>query len=273
MISQLKAIFSRQGIPLTLVSDNGPAYASHEFQMFASEYEFNHVTSSPLYPQANGKAEKGVQIVKRLLKKAAHSNTDPYLALMSYRAAPLESGKSPAELLLGRKIRTRLPSHNTHTPGHRDEVWAEKARRLQQKQKTCHDRTATALVPLQEKDVVRMEGPGSWDRRAIVLQQVAPRSYNVMTETGDVFRRNRRHLLKTTEALQPQVNREDDMRPENRLTEQGIRASAQRDEGHCSENVTEVPCHADVRVRDTSQQSVELRRSERTRKPVIKLDL
>lgn len=122
VISQLKEIFSRQGIPLTVVSDNGPAYASHEFQVFVSEYELNHVTSSPLYPQANRKAEKGVQIVKRLLKKAAHSNTDPYLALMSYRAAPLESGKSPAELLLGRKIRTRLPSHITHTPEHRDEV-------------------------------------------------------------------------------------------------------------------------------------------------------
>ncbi|KAJ8339615.1 hypothetical protein SKAU_G00364010 [Synaphobranchus kaupii] len=68
-------------------------------------------TELPTQPweKANRKAEKGVQIVKRLLKKAAHSNTDPYLALMAYRAAPLESGKSPAELLMGRNIRTRLP--------------------------------------------------------------------------------------------------------------------------------------------------------------------
>ncbi len=65
------------------------------------------------------KAEKGEQTVKRLLKKAAHSNSNPYPALMSYRAALLESGK--------------------------------------QKQKTCHDHTATALVPLQEKDVVWRE--------------------------------------------------------------------------------------------------------------------
>lgn len=72
VITQLKSIFSRQGIPLTLVSDNGPPYASHEFQAFASDYEFKCITSSPLYPQANGKAEKGVQIVKRLLKKKQH---------------------------------------------------------------------------------------------------------------------------------------------------------------------------------------------------------
>jgi len=130
-ISQLKAIFSRQGIPLTLVSDDGPVYASHEFQVCVSEHEFNHVTSSPLYPQANRKAKKGVQIVKRLLKKAVHGNTDPYLALMSYRAALVLSGKSPAELLLGRKIHT-AQSHHTHK--HRDEVWAEKPRGLKQKQ-------------------------------------------------------------------------------------------------------------------------------------------
>ncbi len=98
------------------------------------------------------------------------------------------------------------------------------------------------------------------------MQQVAPRSYNVMTVNGDVFRRNRRHLLKTTETWQPQVSREDDLRLENRLSEQGIRARAQRDKEHDSDNVTEVPCHADV-MRDTSkmmQHSVQLRRSERT---------
>lgn len=131
-------------------------------------------------------------------------------------------------------------------------------------------------MPLREKDVVRMEGPGSWDRRAVVLQQVAPRSYNVMTENGDVFRRNRRHLLKTTEPRQPQVVREDDLRLENRLSEQGIRARAQRDEGHDSDSVTKVPCRADVMVGDISkmmQHSVQLCRSERTRKPVVKLDL
>uniref|UniRef100_UPI003AAE90D4 latent-transforming growth factor beta-binding protein 1-like n=1 Tax=Centroberyx gerrardi TaxID=166262 RepID=UPI003AAE90D4 len=209
--------------------------------------------------QANGKAEKGVQIVKRLLKKAAHSNTDPYLALMSYRAAPLESGKSPAELLLGRKIHTRLPSHGTRMPEHRDEVWPDKARRLQQKQKTCHDHTATALAPLQEKDVVRMEGPRSWAKRATVLQQVAPRSYSVMTENGDVFRRNRKHLLKTTESLQPQGDREDDLIMEGRLSEDEIRATAQSDEGHNddeghnNDNVTEVLCGADMTVMDTSK--------------------
>ena len=47
-----------------------------------------------------------VQTVKHLLKKAQ----DPYRALLAYRPTPLESGLCPAELLMGRKIRTQVPT-------------------------------------------------------------------------------------------------------------------------------------------------------------------
>ncbi|KAF7653482.1 hypothetical protein LDENG_00082320 [Lucifuga dentata] len=101
VITHMKSIFARHGIPHVLISDNGTPYSSQEFKAFAAQYEFQHITSSPMCPQANGKAEKEAQIVKRLIKKAAHSKTDPYLALMACSAAPLESGRSPAELLMG----------------------------------------------------------------------------------------------------------------------------------------------------------------------------
>ena len=93
-----------------VVSDNAPQFACSEFKMFAEHYEFRHISSSLLYPKSNGKAEKGVQIVKRILKKAAHSGTDPFLAVLSYRALPLECVRSPAETLMGHKVRSRLPS-------------------------------------------------------------------------------------------------------------------------------------------------------------------
>ncbi|XP_061178378.1 uncharacterized protein K02A2.6-like [Saccostrea echinata] len=54
VIQTLKALFARYGIPDTLVSDNGPQFASTEFQQFAREWEFCHVNSSPKYPQRNG---------------------------------------------------------------------------------------------------------------------------------------------------------------------------------------------------------------------------
>uniref|UniRef100_A0A3P8TBT5 Integrase catalytic domain-containing protein n=1 Tax=Amphiprion percula TaxID=161767 RepID=A0A3P8TBT5_AMPPE len=170
VIVHMKGFFARHGIPQSVVSDNGPQYACEEFKEFARQYGFKHITSSPLYPQANGQAEKGVQIVKRLLKKAKDGKTDPHLALLSYRAAPLECGASPAELLMCRKLRTTLPQ------------------RLKLKQKMAYDRATKYLEPLCEKDTVRIEGPDCWGRKATVL-----------SEDGRTVRRNRRSLLKTQE--------------------------------------------------------------------------
>ena len=106
VITHLTSIFARHGIPQLVVSDNGTQYASQLFSEFGKQYGFKHVTSSPRYPQANGKAERAVQTIKNLLEKSA----DPYLALLSYRATPLRLGYSPAELLMGRNLRTTVPT-------------------------------------------------------------------------------------------------------------------------------------------------------------------
>ena len=74
--------------------------------MFANSYSFSHVTSSPRFPQSNGQVERGVQKIKRMLKKSQ----DPHLAILSYRATPHPwCGLSPAELCMGRRIRTTVP--------------------------------------------------------------------------------------------------------------------------------------------------------------------
>ncbi|KAK7886282.1 hypothetical protein WMY93_025903 [Mugilogobius chulae] len=193
VITHLKGFFARHGIPHCVVSDNGPQYDSGEFKDFAKQYGFKHVTSSPLYPQANGQAEKGVQIVKRLLKKAKDGEGDPYLALLSYRAAPLECGASPAELLMGRKLRTTLPQITVHN----NKNWIDKKKKLKHRQKMAYDKSTRRLEPLFERDSVRIEGPDCWDRKATVLSEVGPRSFVVETEDGQRIRRNRRSLLKT----------------------------------------------------------------------------
>ncbi|XP_057217097.1 uncharacterized protein K02A2.6-like [Triplophysa rosa] len=58
VIQHFKSIFASHGIPLVVVSDNGPCYNSREFQDFADHYDFKHVTSTPRRAQSNRKAKK-----------------------------------------------------------------------------------------------------------------------------------------------------------------------------------------------------------------------
>ena len=105
VIGKLKKRFATHGIPDTFHSDNGPPFNSHEFSAFAAIYEFEHVTSSPEYPQSNGKVENAVKTSKNLMKKAATTNSDFQLALLDWRNTPTEGMKSsPAQRMFGRRI-------------------------------------------------------------------------------------------------------------------------------------------------------------------------
>ena len=77
VITILKAIFSRHGLPEVVCSDYGLQFASSEFTKFAQSYSFEHVTSSPHYPMSNGEVERMVQTIKGMLKRSP----DPHLAV------------------------------------------------------------------------------------------------------------------------------------------------------------------------------------------------
>jgi hypothetical protein len=50
VITSLKAIFACHGVPMTLMTNNGPQYFSREMKEFAASYGFSHIISSPHYP-------------------------------------------------------------------------------------------------------------------------------------------------------------------------------------------------------------------------------
>ena len=110
VVKKLKRHFSNHGIPDKLHSDNMP-FGSREFQDFSKEYEFEHLTSSPDYPQSNGKVENAIKTAKSLMKKARESGQDFYLSLLAWRNTPTEGmGSSPAQLLFSRHTKTSLPT-------------------------------------------------------------------------------------------------------------------------------------------------------------------
>ena len=109
-IAAVKGIFSENGIPHKIISDNNP-FNSHEFNDFAKLYGFEVVPSSPEYPRGHGLIERHVQTVKKCMYKCDHSGQDIDLALLSLRSTPLDGNlPSPAELLNGQKQGGRKPS-------------------------------------------------------------------------------------------------------------------------------------------------------------------
>merc|ERR1712168_198482 len=108
---------------------------------------------------------------------------------------------SPAELLMGRRLRTTLPYTEKQK---KNTIVRQKQKYLQNRQKTNYDKLSKSLLPLSKYDTVRLEDSNYWNKKATVLEEVGPRSYNVRTEDGQVLRWNRRSLLKTREKLEEQ---------------------------------------------------------------------
>ena len=184
VINSFKAIFARLGIPESVFSDEGTQYTSTEFAKFSQYWGFQHKTSSPRHPSGNGEAERAVQTVKSLLKK----EQDPFLALLNYRNTPLASGKSPAELMLGRKLRTRIPHFRTDEASDaefRKRDALQKARIKANFDKRHRARELPVLKPGQH---VWLKTPRT--EEGVVVK----RSVDVQTSSGHVTRRNRTQL-------------------------------------------------------------------------------
>ena len=185
-----------------LVSDSGPPFNSSEFRNFAALYEFEHRMSSPYHQQSDGKAENAIKTVKRLMQKALEAHSDPYLALLDFRNTPTESfGVSPAQRLLGRRVRTRFPMNSKllDVPG------ASKNKRClknaKDKQAKYYNRRTQVKPPIQVHQTVRakINDRTGWVKSEVV-EQLPYRSYRIETENGTVYRRNRKHLRISNEA-------------------------------------------------------------------------
>ncbi|XP_022806614.1 uncharacterized protein K02A2.6-like [Stylophora pistillata] len=205
VIDKLKPHLARYGLPDRLTTDNGPQFDCAEFQKFAAEYQFEHVKTSPRYPQSNGKAENSVKTAKNILRKAADASHDPHLSLLDFRNTPSEGMEStPAQRLFARRSCILLPmARHLLQP----KVTPHVHRNLQlsqNKQSFFFNRGAKDLQPLGDGDVVRVRplpGHSRWFKAQVSCQE-APRSYQVHTEDGRVYRRDRSHLYKVPENFQ-----------------------------------------------------------------------
>eukprot|EP00117_Sycon_ciliatum_P029922 scpid53836/ scgid23713/ Uncharacterized protein K02A2.6 len=88
-LSCLKRFISYCGIPLMLVSDNGPQFTSMEFATFCQKNGIRHKRTPPYHPASNGQVERLVQELKKHLAKSDDSPQDAVSQfLFSYRNTP-----------------------------------------------------------------------------------------------------------------------------------------------------------------------------------------
>ena len=126
---------------------------------------------------------------------------DKYLTLLHYRTTPLPNIElSPAQLLMGRRLRNDLPvMESLLQPANNSPQRISKyLMKTKEEQKKYHDKHASKeLKELQPGAKVRLEPwtySKEWKPATVVRHHHTPRSYVVQTENGRKYRRNRQHL-------------------------------------------------------------------------------
>jgi len=109
-VHTLRSLFSRYGIPDQIVTDNGPQFIAEEFKQFCLGNGIKHTLIAPYHPSSNGEAERFVQTFKTAIRKAKRALQKTLCKfLLHYCSTPhATTGKTPAEIMFGRNIKTRL---------------------------------------------------------------------------------------------------------------------------------------------------------------------
>jgi len=221
-IERLKECFARFGLPRMIFSDNGRQFVSEEFENFCKNNGIIHRTSAPYHPSTNGLAENAVGCFKRSLlraladKRNALLNTTTLINryLASYRNAPHTTvGESPAKLMFGREIRTRL---SLLTKSERDKARIKQAQYFKGKRE----------IDFETEDIVyvrdyKYPAKPTW-RKAVIKGKLGNRTYLCKTLDSEnlVWKRHTEQIIKAgkfyseEEACMSQ-NKEDCKKPES----------------------------------------------------------
>ena len=196
MINVIRRYFTTWGIPMKFRSDGGPQFASRAMRDFLKHWGVNQVFSAPYFPSSNGIAEAAVRCAKHIVstvgyQKTAMDTDDWAQALLEWRNTPRVYGKSPAELVFGRPIRSCVPSLAAQPEALPQDI------PLYPSRKSGRD-----LQPLPIGSPVWIQNPESrrWDSAGVVTER-QDRNYLIELENGRTALRNRRHVRERRTSL------------------------------------------------------------------------
>ena len=181
-ISKLCMVFATHGLPEQVVSDNGTGFASTEFKKFLSDNGVQQIFTAPYHPSSNGLAERAVQTFKSAVNKL-EGPMDVRIThfLFKYRITPqTTTGLSPAQLLMGRRLRTHLDLLHPDTS------------KVQDKQQVGSEKSPRTFKVGDKLFAKNFHGT-KWIP-VIVSKVTGPLSYHVSTSDGIILRRHVDHV-------------------------------------------------------------------------------
>ncbi|KAB0801764.1 hypothetical protein PPYR_03950 [Photinus pyralis] len=182
-IQVLRELFATHGVCDVIVSDNATAFTSDEFKTFCKQNLIRHVTVSPYHPRSNGEAERNVQTAKESLKRLS-GNWSLKIARFLHRQhiTPSSStGYSPAELLMGRKLRSCLDKL------HPDLIGEKLNREVEERVENRKVSKFAVGEPVFARDF--SVSHQNW-KPAVITRTTGPLSYQAVDNDGNSIRRH-----------------------------------------------------------------------------------
>ena len=192
-ISILRDLFSRYGLPMQLVSDNGPQFTSAEFEEFMKRNGIKHIHTPPYHPASNGTVERLLQSFKQSLKASASSGLSMQRLLenflITYRNTPHSiTQEPPSKLFLERRLRTRLDMLIPSPADRSEERLVITPRNTDQERKTRSFHLGDGVI------IHDFQHPTADWKPGIIEQKTGPVSYVVRLDNGLIWRRHVDHI-------------------------------------------------------------------------------
>lgn len=187
-VERLRETFARFGLPKTIISDNGRQLTSVIMEEFLMKNGIKHVTTPTYHPQSNGQAENAVKTFKNKLKAAMEDEknknesieTVTQRFLLNYRnSVHSTTQKTPAEMLMGRKLRIKLDL-------------------IKEVKKEQTNREEKDMYKVKEKVLVRDYSEVNIKKwvKAVVERKIGKLTFICRTENGNSWKRHANQMRK-----------------------------------------------------------------------------
>ena len=172
-IRVLRTVFARNGVPMTLVSDNAPEFKAEKFLSWLRQIGCKPMNSPPYHPPSNGQAERLVRTLKDALKVWNHSIPFQHFlqkVLLTLRTARPSGGRpnSPDIMMWNRRLRHPL----TMSERVGESIWLRNHTNSEPKKASFISQQGqnTALVHV-ENQGIRLAHKNQWSDRKESLEE------------------------------------------------------------------------------------------------------